>query len=550
MKAILILGAGVMQGPVIRIARQKGYRVCVADGNDKALHVPDADQFIHVDLKDKEALATAAAGLSGLTGVMTAGTDFSASVAWVAQQLGLPGIPYEVALDASDKARMRTRLAAAGVPVPAFAYGTLKDDPESLAASLSASSSPVGKAPISTCGSSASSRTLSPAYPLVVKPVDNMGARGCRLVRKTSELAAAWVDAVSQSRSGRAIIEEYLDGPEFSLDAIINGDDIWIRGIADRHIHFEPYFIEMGHTMPTAYDPEIVDEVVAVFKSGIRALGINRGAAKGDIKYTRKGAFVGEIAARLSGGYMSGWTYPHASGIEPAAEAIDLACGLNPEETQPLRNWVCAERAFISIPGRIKEVQNLESAAASPGVTELFSRIAPGDMVNFPINNVEKCGNVIAAGADRREVEAAANAAARSVLIRLAPGEASTAVFLDMNSSLNGGSEGTWPPPAYTGLSAMVLAGIESLPDVLRIVNPIQTISVAPVQGLDAETALDWQGRSLAEGLEAVRMLTGAGLGLDADLVLGRRFWHAFLRGGYQAAAWLIDTARSRNGTA
>jgi biotin carboxylase len=133
MKAILILGAGVMQGPVIRLARQKGYRICVADGNDKAVHAQDADEFVHVDLKDKEALAAAAAGLPGLAGVMTAGTDFSASVAWVAEKLGLPGIPYEVALDASDKARMRTRLAAAGVPVPAFAYGTIHDDPESLA---------------------------------------------------------------------------------------------------------------------------------------------------------------------------------------------------------------------------------------------------------------------------------------------------------------------------------------------------------------------------------------------------------------------------------
>ena len=182
MKAILILGAGVMQGPVIRIARRKGYRVCVADGNAKALHVPDADEFVHVDLKDKEGLAAAAAGLKDLAGVMTAGTDFSASVAWVAQQLGLPGIPYEVALDASDKARMRTRLAAAGVPVPAFAYGTIKDDPEALAACLVSNSA--------TTAYSSSPTASSTVYPLVVKPVDNMGARGCRLVRKASELSA------------------------------------------------------------------------------------------------------------------------------------------------------------------------------------------------------------------------------------------------------------------------------------------------------------------------------------------------------------------------
>ncbi|MFH2114810.1 MAG: ATP-grasp domain-containing protein, partial [Spirochaetota bacterium] len=395
MKAILILGAGVMQGPVIRLARQKGYRVYVADGNDKAVHARDADVFVHVDLKDKEALAAAAAGFPGLVGVMTAGTDFSASVAWVAERLGLPGISHEVALDASDKARMRTRLAAAGVPVPAFAYGTIDDDPENLAASLvSASlvsaSGVAGNPDVNSAMDSVRTTAGIPAYPFVVKPVDNMGARGCRLVRMASELAEAWKEAVSHSRSGRAIIEEYLDGPEFSLDAIVHGGTITIRGIADRHIHFEPYFIEMGHTMPTAYGSEIVDDVMKVFKSGIRALGIDHGAAKGDIKYTRQGAFVGEIAARLSGGYMSGWTYPHSSGIEPSAEAIDIACGVMPVDSRPLRNWVCAERAFISIPGKVEEIRNLESAAALPGVTELFSRIAPGDSVRFPVNNVEK----------------------------------------------------------------------------------------------------------------------------------------------------------------
>jgi biotin carboxylase len=542
MKAILILGAGVMQGPVIQLARKKGYRVCVADGNDKAVHAKDADEFVHVDLKDKEALAAAAAGLPGLVGVMTAGTDFSASVAWVAEKLGLPGIPHETALDASDKARMRTRLAAAGVPVPAFAYGTVDDDPEKLAASLAASGG-INRLP-------GSLGVGEPAYPFVVKPVDNMGARGCRLVRKAPELAAAWKDAVSHSRSGRAIIEEYLDGPEFSLDAIVHSGTISIRGIADRHIHFEPYFIEMGHTMPTAYDPEIVEAVVDVFKSGIRALGINHGAAKGDIKFTRKGAFVGEIAARLSGGYMSGWTYPHSSGIEPSAEAIDIACGVVPAEASPLRDWVCAERAFISIPGKVHEIRNLDSAASLPGVTELFSRIAPGDTVRFPVNNVEKCGNVIAAGPDRAQVEAAAAAAARSVLIRLLPGEPTTAAFLDVNGRSGNGLGGDWPPHAYDRISAMVLACIDSMPDVFRDKKPVVSISIAPLQGIEMETALDWQGRTVEQGLAAVQELTGVKIGLDGDLVLGRQFWRAFLRGGYQAAAWVIDTARTGYGAA
>ncbi|TFG84262.1 MAG: carboxylate--amine ligase, partial [Spirochaetales bacterium] len=162
MKTIFILGAGVMQGPAIRAAREKGYRVVVADADPMAAHATDADEFLAIDLKDRDGLLQAARNIPGLVGVFTAGTDFSTSVAWVASSLDLPGIPYEVAMDASDKARMRCRLAAAGVPVPHFVAGARGEDCVALAASLSPGGAP---------------------FPLVVKPVDNMGARGCRMAR-------------------------------------------------------------------------------------------------------------------------------------------------------------------------------------------------------------------------------------------------------------------------------------------------------------------------------------------------------------------------------
>ena len=510
-----------MQGPAIRIARQKGYQVHAADGNPHAAHAATVDKFHHVDLKDKLALAEAAARIEGLAGVFTAGTDFSASVAYVAEKLGLPGIPHEVALDASDKSRMRARLKAGGVPVPAFAFGTATDDPVALA------------------------RLVAP-LPLVVKPVDNMGSRGCRLARSEDELKAAWSDAVANSRTGRAIVEAYLEGPEFSLDAVVYRGEVVLRGIADRIVVFEPFFVEMGHTMPTAYGQEIVDEVVAVFKAGVAALGIRDGAAKGDIKYTRQGAFVGEIAARLSGGYMSGWTYPYASGIEATAEALDIACGVKPIFSEPALNYVCSERAWISIPGKIASVANLERArsATSPAgeVRELFPRAGVGDRVVFPCNNVEKCGNIIAVAPSRAEADSLAESAARAILARLEPADAGTRSFLQGEGRIIGPQGAAWPPDAFTGLSAMTLASLDKMPDILKEDPTGTSASIAPLAGMDTEASMDWQGRSVGESMRAVAELTGARLGLDGDVVLGAAFWKAFIRGGYQGGAWIVDT--------
>ncbi|MDR3148079.1 MAG: ATP-grasp domain-containing protein, partial [Treponema sp.] len=265
---IIILGAGVMQGPIIRIAGEMGLYTIVVDGDPLALNAALADRFERIDLKDKEGIEALARSVGAadckLGGIMTAGTDFSASVAWVAERLGLPGIPYEAALNASDKERMRSCFDRAGVPSPAFrVFRSPPEDPASL-----------------------------PALPVVVKPVDNMGGRGCRRVDSAGDFERALAEALRFSRSGRAIVESFMDGPEFSVDAIVYDDEITICGLADRHIFFPPYFIEMGHTMPTTLPPRDQEALLAVFKDAVRALGISgpghRGAAKGDIKLSSR----------------------------------------------------------------------------------------------------------------------------------------------------------------------------------------------------------------------------------------------------------------------
>ncbi len=94
----------------------------------------EADRFLPVDLKDREGPVAAARGIRselGLDGVFTAGTDFSASVAWVARELGLPGISYETALKASDKLEDARGPGPAGVPSPRFVAADSAGDPGS-----------------------------------------------------------------------------------------------------------------------------------------------------------------------------------------------------------------------------------------------------------------------------------------------------------------------------------------------------------------------------------------------------------------------------------
>ena len=536
---VFILGAGVMQIPAIRIAKELGWRVAAADGNPAAPGAALADLFFPVDLKDREGLLAAAKGLArdgGLEAVFTAGTDFSASVAYVAGSLGLPGHSLEAARRASDKPLMRAALAAAGVPSPRFAeFRSARDLPAALkAASLS--------------------------FPLVVKPADSMGARGCRLVTSLPELEAALADALPHSRTGRAIVEEYLDGPEFSIDALVQDGRVAVRGLADRHVFFAPYFVELGHTMPCAYPKEVLDEVLRVFEEGVRALGLTRGAAKGDIKYCpgRGRAYVGEIAARLSGGYMSGWTYPYASGIEVTRGALELAAGLEPSGGAADRGWVSAERAFIAIPGRAAAVLGLREAEAAPYVKNLFLRVAPGEACVFPSNNVEKCGNVISQAPSREAAVSAAEGAVRGILVRLRPGEAATEAFLRGEGRIANPDGGVWPPEAFSPgprLAAFLAAlpespraaeagGIQGAGAEGQAAPPVLLVAPLPDEFHEEAASLgpDWSGRGFLESAELALSLGGARLAPEGAPALAGRFWRALARGGAQAALYVLDT--------
>jgi biotin carboxylase len=546
---LIILGAGVMQGPAINIAKELGFYTIALDGSKTAPCISLADQFEQIDLKDKDTIETFARSLQSTgahIGIMTAGTDFSAGVAWVAEKLGLPGIPYETALNASDKSRMRECFKKAALPSPDFTTITAADLPLS----------PDSKLP-------------GGGFPLVIKPVDNMGSRGCRRVDSIEELNEAAKTAIGFSRSGRAIAESYMEGPEFSVDAVVYHGEITICGLADRHIFFPPYFIEMGHTMPTIIEKEKQQAMLDTFRAGIHALGIagreNIGAAKGDIKLTARGPMIGEIAARLSGGYMSGWTYPYSSGALPIKGAILAAMGREPEGLVPVKEWTCAERAFISIPGTVKAISGIEQAREIHYVKDLFLRIKEGGKVSFPENNVTKCGNILSAAPQRAEAIEAAEKAARSILIRLDPEDKETEEFLtkaffpeditqrhkDHKGRKEGEERGVSFPPDAFQISDEIRAALTQLPDFPLTASQLLTshfslLTICPFPALTSSNLKDYMGRTVEESLEAVRQLTGFSLqnapkSTDNMVILGRSFWAAFVRGGYQGAVYYIE---------
>ncbi|MCQ2247813.1 MAG: ATP-grasp domain-containing protein [Treponema sp.] len=519
-KFIMILGAGLMQRPSIEAAKELGFRTLVIDANPNAVCVPYADRFEPVDLKDREAIAELALSLGdSLAGIFTAGTDFSASVSYAAQKCGLVSHDFEAALNASNKIRMRQCFKKHGVPSPDFFSAD-----ESYLRSLE------------------EGKCQKLDFPKVVKPCDNMGARGCRLVRNEKEFIPALRDAISFSRTRTAIVEDYMEGSEFSIDALVCHGKVIITGFADRHIYFEPYFIELGHTMPSEVSEEVKAALVKTFTDGVHALGLTNGVAKGDIKYTSRGPMIGEIAGRLSGGYMSGWTFPYSSGVFLTKEAMKISAGLECSyalvEEIPSVN-VSHERAFISIPGRIKKIYGTDGAVASPFVKNVFMRVSEGSEVDFPRNNVEKCGNVISCCSDRGLSLWGAESAVASIVLRLEPNNKKTDSFLNFEELP---FEEGFPYCAFN-LQKDEFNSLMAHAEELKVFKRGMKLSDCIPDFLRKNELKDFNYRTFVQTAKTYDELCPDHGDLDAG-----KFFSALVRGGIQGILYLTDCAEEKCG--
>ncbi len=394
-------------------------------------------------------------------------------------------------------------------------------------------------------------------FPFVVKPVDNMGARGCRMIRSKEEFDEAVEKAMESSRSDNIIIEEYMEGPEYSIDSLVCNGTMTITGFAERHIYYPPYFIEMGHTMPAVLDKKKHDELISVFALGVKALNLSSGAAKADIKYTKYGPMIGEIAGRLSGGYMSGWTYPYASDLNLTEQAIKISCNMNPDELLEKRvevdftpseickdsqkpfdlyevecNKTSAERAWISIPGVVNYIENIDDFT-DKAVQNILPRslVTINSEVDFPRNNVEKCGNVITLSKSRTVAIQTAQASVSDIFISLKPNNKKTDDFLSGKSNFY---EKDFPPSAFSEVSSVELSALSGfINEDSSILNNIPDF----LKSNDYCKIVDWNYNTISETARKFDILRKKHPQLDK-----KEFWKSLIKGGIQGAVYYSDS--------
>ena len=394
-KHLLIIGAGVEACEGIKIAKSMGLKLIIVDGNPNAPGLEMADWRIIESTYHGQGILSKTQALINMgvsvDGVIAMCADVPLSVATVSNALGLAGLSLESAFLVSDKLAMKVKLQSEGIPIPRFADVSDKSI-------LTEQASAIG-------------------FPLIIKPVDSRGARGVQLIDMASELDSAWELAAKESPTSRVMLEEYLEGPQFSTETLIDRGHYYTLGFADRNYEWlprtKPFIIENGGDAPTGVSANIKAEVIATVERAAAALGINQGVAKGDMVYTAQGAKVIEIAGRLSGGFFSTTQIPLATGVNFIEKAIKLALGepLTTEEVTAKYQRAVAIRYLDLAPGRVRHIYGVSQANQAIGVEMLTLFIAPGSVIYPLVNHTQRAGFTIASADNKTDAIARAEAA-------------------------------------------------------------------------------------------------------------------------------------------
>jgi len=387
MKTILIISGGTEAIPGILRAKAMGLHVVVSDQNCDAPGFTYSDDRILASTYDVVATVAAARDyhrtVRPINGVICMAADVPLTVASVAAALGLPGLVLETARLAADKLAMKQCFIKAAIPVPWFNSLNSAEELRVMMAERD--------------------------HALVVKPVDSRGARGVLRIDNKTNPVWTFEHAQANSPTGRVMVEEYLAGPQISTESVMIDGRGFTSGFIDRNYEFldqfSPYMIENGGEQPTVLTSEQQLQVTTVVEQGALAMGIENGIAKGDMVLTENGPKVIEIAARLSGGWMSSDQIPLGTGVDIIAAAVQIALGEQPSEEvlRPQFHQGVAIRYFFPPPGKVTAIINVKQVEHLPWVHRLGLFVSPGEIIHKTTNHTKRAGFVITTGKDRNE---------------------------------------------------------------------------------------------------------------------------------------------------
>jgi len=356
MNKIAIIGGSYLQLPVVRKAKDLGLEVHCFSWREGTVCDKEADYYYPISIIKKEEILKVCQDI-GINGILTIASDVAVpTVNYVATEMGLIGNSSKYSAMMTNKYQMRTSFSEHGIPSPSYKLVKSRDNiyEDSL------------------------------KWPLIVKPTDRSGSLGVEKVYDISHLYSAIDEAVSDSFNKEAIVEEYVDGLEISIESISWNGRHYVLQITDKVTTGEPYFVETEHHQPSCLPDNIQKRIRELVPKALDALHIKYGASHSEMKITPSGELVFiEIGARMGGDFIGSTLVQLSTGYDYLKGVIDVALGHFEEPI--ITKHACSGVYFLS-----EETSFLRKYMDSP---ELIGEVVTAEYTDHELRKIKSSGD-------------------------------------------------------------------------------------------------------------------------------------------------------------
>lgn len=382
-KRVMILGASENQVPLIRKCLKRGYFIIVISIKGDYPGFDLANESYFIDIRDKDKILECAKRLK-IDAILTDQTDVAVpTVAYVAEKLDLPSIGYQTALRFTDKNLMRKVCRNYGIPSPESQQFRTKHELQNL---------------------------FKLKFPVIIKPADSQGSRGICKVYNMEQLEKSFEKASSYSSKNEVIIEEFFEGSEVVIEAIVAQGEVLNLVIGDRkYFHFEDKFIPCQTLFPSKLPEDIVEKLLKLNVELIRTFGLKFGQTHSEYLVNEQTGDVClvETASRGGGVLISSDLIPLSSGVDANELLIDLALDktINLKEIT-VSNAASAYVCFSLPIGTIVKIIGIKKILALPFV-KFFDQtgLALGKETVKMDDKTARLGPIIVVGQTRLDLE-------------------------------------------------------------------------------------------------------------------------------------------------
>jgi biotin carboxylase len=395
-KTVLIFGAGINQYTLIEAARKLGVKSVVIDPCADPPGKQISDVFYQVGAQDYE-LTKLIAQKEKVDGIVTSQMENPLRLmAKLADDMGFIFHTSEIIEHCRNKFLMKQVFYDHSVPC---AKGILvKTDHEITENELS---------------------KQGLFFPLIVKPTDAFSSKGVLKVNDMNELHPAIASAASISSDGGVLIEEFMKGPEYSIETITYEGVTTIVQFTEKIITPYPRTVEMGHIQPANLSNELKTELGDLVKKAIKALQIDNSGGHLEAILCKDGFKIVEAGARLGGDFISSYLTKVSTGISMDEAAILVSLGIKPELEQ-LHNEYSYIKYFELITGKkIREIEDISDIKQMSEVVLAQIFLSKGDTVLPVKNSAFRPACILVKGSSREEVISKADHLEKKMISRI-----------------------------------------------------------------------------------------------------------------------------------